>query len=61
MDATQAAAWVTIAVTLGIAIVGWHRGNRADYHAREALELARSAETRAARLERLTVERRDVT
>lgn len=61
MDATEAAAWVAIAVTLGVAVVGWHRGNRAEQHAAEALDLARSAEARADRLERLAVERRDVT
>jgi hypothetical protein len=49
-----------VLVTLGIAIVGWSRANRASHHADEALKLARSAEERADRLERLGRERGDV-
>lgn len=60
--------WAAIVVTLGIAVVGWARANRserqaktADAHADEALALARSAEARADRLERIALEKRDVT
>lgn len=60
MGPSDAAAWVAIAVTLGIAIVSWHRGNRADQHATQALELAEAAEDRARRLEAAQFERADV-
>lgn len=53
--------------SIGIAIVGWVRANRADRHAgraevraEEAHELAKAAEERADRLERMQIERRDV-
>jgi hypothetical protein len=67
MSAEAWAAWAGIVVTLGIAIVGWShargantRAKTAEEHAAEALELARSAEDRADRLERMATERRDV-
>lgn len=53
-------ALVALAVTVGVAVVTWHRANRADRHADQALELAHAAEARADRLERLQLERRDV-
>lgn len=56
-----------LVITLGIAIVGWAFAVRADRRAKdagdradEALELARSAEARADRLEQISAERRDV-
>jgi len=62
------ASWASIVVALGIAIVGWSYARRANAgahlaneHATEALELAKSAESRADRLERIALERRDVT
>lgn len=62
------AAWAGIVATLGIAIVGWSYARRANTgakvaneHAAEALELAKSSEKRADRLERIALERRDVT
>ncbi|MEP7738302.1 hypothetical protein ABKW28_11665 [Nocardioides sp. 31GB23] len=53
-------ALVALAVTVGVAVVTWHRANRADRHADQALEFAHAAEARADRLERLQLERRDV-
>jgi len=53
-------AWIAIIVTLGIAIVGWARANRADTRATRALELAEAAEARAHRLESAQFERGDV-
>jgi hypothetical protein len=59
--------WVAILVSLGVAVVGWARARRANEGASEAnriaadaLNLARSAEERADRLERLALESRDV-
>lgn len=74
MDAASAAAWASIVVTLGIAIVGWRRAGvadrrsvaadaravDADTRAARALELAESAEARADRLEQQAGERRDI-
>lgn len=54
-------ALVALVATVGVAVVTWHRANRADRHADQALELARAAEHRADRLERRQLERRDVT
>ncbi len=48
MDAAAAAEWVGIAVTLGIAIVGWKRSNRVAAGAREHAD---AAEARAKRAE----------
>ena len=66
-DWNVAGTWAGIFVTLGIAIVGWsqairseRRAKAADTRALEALELARAAEARADRLERIAVEKRDV-
>jgi hypothetical protein len=63
MNAEAAANWALLVATLGIAIIGWHRGNAAvrranqsDARAEEALELARSAEERADRLEQMQIE-----
>lgn len=70
MDPTEWAAWAAwtgIVITLGIAVVGWRHARRANQRAAaandlsaEALELARSAEARADRLEQIARERRDV-
>lgn len=63
----MAVAWVGIIITLGIAIVGWSRANRAERHAvgaddraARALELAESAEARAQRLEAAQFERAEI-
>jgi len=59
--------WAGIAITLGIALVGWaysiragRRAKTAIWHSVEALDLARSAEDRADRLEAATREHRHV-
>jgi hypothetical protein len=49
-----------IAITLGIAIVGWNFARRANHTSQRALELAQSAEERAERTENLTRERADI-
>jgi hypothetical protein len=69
-DASQweaAGVWAGIAITFGIALVGWaysiragRRAKTAIWHSAEALELARSAEDRAERLEGAVREHRDV-
>jgi hypothetical protein len=60
-------ALAALVVSLGVAIVGWTHARRSDTRvatanaiAAEALELAKSAEARANRLERIPLERRDV-
>lgn len=49
MEPGVAAAWVAIVVTLGIAIVGWSRANRANGEASRATELAERSATAAER------------
>ena len=60
MGAAEGIALLGVVVALGIAVVGWSKAKAADLHAAEAIGLARSADERADRLERLKVERRDV-
>lgn len=60
MDAATTGTWVGIVLTLGIAVVGWARANRADHRAARALELAESAERRADRIEQRQLQRTDV-
>lgn len=60
MEAAILIAIATTLVTLGIALVGWHFVARANSTSAEALEIAKAADQRAARLERISVEKRDV-
>ena len=69
-----AGVWASIVIVLGIAVVGWAQAvrasrvakhanvesGRANEIAADALELAKAAEERADRLERISLERRDV-
>lgn len=67
MNAEAGIALAALVASVGSTIVNWARANRADRHAsraethaEEAHELARAAEERADRLERIQIERRDV-
>lgn len=67
VDGPTAAAWVAIAVSAGLGGWGVRQAGRANTHAAdsaraasEAVAVARAADERAARLERISLERRDV-
>lgn len=54
------AAWAGVGVSIAVAAVSLAHSSKANRHSDEALALAKSAEERADRLERISTERRDV-
>lgn len=60
MGPAEGIALLGVVVALGTAVVGWFKAKAADAHAAQAINLALAADERADRLERLTIERRDV-